>query len=104
MKTDFTLSILGLTPHFSHGFHIYVLGCFNNVVDNRDGGKPCGLDESEKKSGVEVIDALPQRYQSILSCYRSTKDMKDKGNWKGALWDCSKNPGASVLSHPHLVP
>ena len=65
-------------------------GCFSNVVDNRDGGAPCGTADSKK--GIEEKDSLPNEYQSILNCYRSTKGMADKGNWKQAIWECTRNP------------
>lgn len=70
-------------------------GCFNNVVDNRDGGVPCGT--SDYKKGLGENDYLPSIYQSILNCYRTTKDMPDKGNWKQAIWKCSKNPQAQIF-------
>ena len=70
-------------------------GCFNHVVDNRDGGAPCGTPDDKK--GVEKRDILPSNYQSILNCYRSTRDMPYKDNWKHAIWECSKNPQAQIL-------
>lgn len=57
-------------------------GCFNEVVDNRDGGK---LRRSFKiimmsfnlGSPCVGADILPAKYESILKCFRTTKDLED---------------------------
>lgn len=70
-------------------------GCFNNIVDNRDGGLPCGLRQAYDAKGIGPGDKLPGRYQSILKCVRSTQKMSDKGDWAHAIWECVGNQATS---------
>lgn len=52
-------------------------GCYNEVIDNLDGGVPCtGADE------------LPLQFQSLLNCNKHFTGE----NWSVSEWACKPNP------------
>ena len=54
-------------------------GCYNEVIDNRDGGKEC-----------KGSDKIPKSYKSFLNCQKNNS-FTPKKDWLSIPWTCSSH-------------